>query len=67
MRRGPYRFLRHPNYVAVVVEGVALPLVHTAWATALAFTALNTLVLRARLRVENAALAALEPVATSPP
>jgi methyltransferase len=56
--RGPYRWVRHPNYVAVVVEGIALPLVHTAWLTALAFTLLNALVLQARLRVENAALAA---------
>ena len=39
--RGPYRWLRHPNYVAVVVEGVALPLVHTAWITAVVFTVLN--------------------------
>ncbi|MFD8986278.1 isoprenylcysteine carboxyl methyltransferase family protein, partial [Streptomyces sp. NPDC059564] len=31
---GPYRWLRHPNYVAVVVEGLALPLVHSAWLTA---------------------------------
>ena len=36
--RGPYRWLSHPNYVAVAVEGLALPLVHTAWVTALAFT-----------------------------
>lgn len=35
---GPYRLLRHPNYVAVVVEGVALPLVHAAWITAAVFT-----------------------------
>ena len=41
-RPGPYRLLRHPNYVAVVVEGFALPLVHTAWITALVFTVLNT-------------------------
>jgi methyltransferase len=54
---GPYRWLRHPNYVAVVVEGFALPLVHTAWVTALAFTVLNALLLRVRLRVENEALA----------
>jgi methyltransferase len=54
---GPYRRLRHPNYVAVVVEGFALPLVHTAWITALAFTVLNALLLRVRLRVENEALA----------
>lgn len=53
---GPYRFLRHPNYVAVVVEGAALPLVHTAWLTAVAFTALNALLLAVRIRTENAAL-----------
>ena len=47
---GPYRWVRHPNYVAVVVEGVALPLVHTCWVTALGFTALN-LVLLARFRI----------------
>ena len=38
VRTGPYRWLRHPNYVAVVVEGFALPLVHACWITALAFT-----------------------------
>ena len=59
VRRGPYRWFRHPNYVAVVVEGLALPLVHTAWVTALVFTALNVPLLRVRLRVENAALATL--------
>ena len=56
---GPYRLLPHPNYVAVVVEGFALPLVHTAWVTALVFTALNAVLLRARIRAENAALHAL--------
>jgi methyltransferase len=55
--RGPYRWLRHPNYLAVVAEGVALPLVHTAWVTALVFTMANAALLRVRLRVENAALA----------
>ncbi|MFI7637673.1 isoprenylcysteine carboxyl methyltransferase family protein [Nonomuraea sp. NPDC049400] len=53
---GPYRWLRHPNYVAVVAEGLALPLVHTAWLTALAFTAANAVLLTVRIRVENAAL-----------
>ena len=38
VRRGPYRWLHHPNYVAVVAEGLALPLVHTAWLTAIGFT-----------------------------
>lgn len=53
---GPYRRLRHPNYLAVAVEGLALPLVHTAWLTAIGFTALNLLLMRARLAAENAAL-----------
>ncbi|GAA3102840.1 MULTISPECIES: isoprenylcysteine carboxyl methyltransferase family protein [Nonomuraea] len=55
--RGPYRFFPHPNYVAVVAEGIALPLVHSAWVTALAFTAVNALLLAVRVRVENRALA----------
>ncbi|KIQ63838.1 membrane protein [Kitasatospora griseola] len=53
---GPYRWLRHPNYLAVAVEGFALPLVHTAWVTALGFTVLNSLLLATRLRCEEAAL-----------
>lgn len=56
---GPYRWLRHPNYVAVVVEGFALPMVGLAWVTALVFTALNLPSLAVRIRVENAALATL--------
>jgi methyltransferase len=57
---GPYRWLRHPNYVAVIAEGIALPLVHTAWITALVFSLLNAVLLTTRLRVENAALASLQ-------
>jgi methyltransferase len=56
---GPYRFFSHPNYVAVVIEGIALPLVHTAWVTAALFTMLNFFVLRTRIDVENSALARL--------
>lgn len=57
--RGPYRWIPHPNYVAVVVEGIALPLVHTAWVTALAFTVLNAvLLLGFRIPAEERALAA---------
>lgn len=57
--RGPYRLLRHPNYVAVVVEGLALPLVHTAWVTAVVFTVLNAvLLLRFRIPAEERALQA---------
>lgn len=59
VRSGPYRFLRHPNYVAVVVEGFALPLVHGAWITALVFTVANAALLAVRIRVENAALRTL--------
>jgi methyltransferase len=53
---GPYRWLRHPNYVAVVIELAALPLIHTAWLTAIVFGIANASVLRVRLRVENEAL-----------
>ena len=53
---GPYRWLNHPNYLAVVTEGFALPLVHGAWLTAVGFSFLNALLLRVRLRVENSAL-----------
>ena len=54
--RGPYRWLRHPNYLAVVVEVAALPLVHTAWVTALVCTAANAAVLAVRVSVEERAL-----------
>jgi len=56
VRRGPYRFMRHPNYLAVVLEFIALPLVHTAWLTALVFSALNLAVLRRRIANEEAAI-----------
>lgn len=56
---GPYRLIPHPNYVAVVAEGIALPLVHGAWITALSFTVLNALLLRRRISIENSALARL--------
>ncbi len=57
--RGPYRWLSHPNYVAVVIEGAALPLVHTAWLTAALFTALNAVLLTVRIRTERDALSLL--------
>lgn len=63
VERGPYRFawLRHPNYLVVVIEGIALPLVHSAWITAIAFTVLNAILLaRFRIPVENRALATLD-------
>ena len=63
VKRGPYRFswMRHPNYIIVAVEGIALPLVHTAWVTAIVFTLLNAiLLLRFRIPIENGALRRLE-------
>ena len=56
---GPYALFRHPNYVAVVVEGFALPLVHAGWITAVVFTVLNAGLLAVRIRAEDAALATL--------
>jgi methyltransferase len=56
---GPYRFIRHPNYVVVVSEGLILPLIHSAWITALAFTLLNAWLLTVRIRCEEQALATL--------
>jgi methyltransferase len=66
VRTGPYRWFRHPNYVAVIVEGAALPLVHTAWVTAAVFTGLNAVLLAVRIRVENAVLNEAERSAASP-
>jgi methyltransferase len=54
---GPYRYVRHPNYVAVVVELFALPMVHTAWLTAIAFSLANLALLTTRIHAEDAALA----------
>lgn len=70
---GPYRwsrhpypvFLAHPNYVIVAIEGIALPLVHTAWITALAFTVLNAvLLLGFRVPAEDRALAGAARIGT---
>ncbi|HEX5967410.1 MAG TPA: isoprenylcysteine carboxylmethyltransferase family protein, partial [Intrasporangium sp.] len=62
VRRGPYRLMPHPNYVAVVAEGLALPLVHTAWVTALVFAVANGALLAERIRVESQALRELAAV-----
>lgn len=54
---GPFRRLRHPNYLAVAVEFVALPMVHTAWLTAGILSIANAMVLQRRVRTEERALA----------
>jgi methyltransferase len=59
VRRGPYRYFRHPNYVVVFVEIATFPLIFGAWVTALVFSILNTALLYVRIREENRALAEL--------
>jgi methyltransferase len=61
VRSGPYRWFAHPNYVAVIIEGFALPLTGSAWFTAVAFTVLNAALLTVRIRCEVRALAAAAP------
>ena len=56
VRRGPYRWLRHPNYLAVIVELAAAPMIFGAWRTALAASAVNLVALAVRVRVEERAL-----------
>src|ERR1700729_246844 len=58
VRSGPYRWFNHPNYVAVIIEGAALPLAGSAWITAITFTVLNAALLTVRIRCETRALAA---------
>ena len=55
---GPFRWIRHPNYACVFVEMAVLPLIHTAWLTALIGSCAHVLVLRERLRVEESVLLA---------
>lgn len=57
VRRGPYRLLRHPNYVVVAAEIAVLPLVFGAWRIALVFSLLNAALLAWRIRLEERALA----------
>jgi methyltransferase len=56
VRRGPYRFVNHPNYLVVIAEIAVLPLVFGLWQVALVFTALNAAVLFIRIHAENRAL-----------
>jgi methyltransferase len=55
---GPYKWVRHPNYVAVFAELVSLPLIYSAWITALAGAVCDAWVLHKRLAVEDAVLLA---------
>ncbi len=62
VRSGPYRYLRHPNYVVLAAEVAVLPLVFGLWWYALVFSALNALLLAIRIRAEDRALCAGAPV-----
>lgn len=53
---GPYQYFSHPNYVAVILEGIALPMIHNCWLTAIVFNISNAILLMVRLQTENAAL-----------
>jgi methyltransferase len=59
VRRGPYRFVDHPNYLVVIGEIAVLPLVFGLWQIAIIFSLLNAAVLTVRIRAENRALASL--------
>lgn len=74
VRRGPYRFIKHPNYVVVAVELLAVPMMIGAVEIAVAFTVLNAAMMVVRIRAEDRALAtraglssAAAPTATAPP
>lgn len=62
VRRGPYRWIRHPNYAIVVAEIALLPLAFGAVAIALIFSAANVILLAVRIRAEEAALAPRRPL-----
>jgi methyltransferase len=53
---GPFRFVRHPNYLVVIGEIAVLPLVFGLWQVALIFSILNAIVLTIRIRAEMGAL-----------
>jgi methyltransferase len=61
VRRGPYKFIPHPNYAVVCAEIALLPLVFGLWIYALVFTGLNAAILFIRINAENRALAGLTP------
>lgn len=57
IERGIYRYVRHPNYVGIILEMAGLPLMHTAWLTAVVYSLLNAAMLWTRIRAEERALA----------
>ncbi|MGH7901207.1 MAG: isoprenylcysteine carboxyl methyltransferase family protein [Thermodesulfobacteriota bacterium] len=54
--KGPYRYLRHPNYIAVIIEIASIPLIFSCYITALVFSILNLVLLRRRIKIEESVL-----------
>ena len=57
VRTGPFRYLRHPNYLLVAAEIALLPLAFGAFAIAAIFSALNLMLIARRIRIEERVLA----------
>jgi methyltransferase len=60
VKKGPYRFLKHPNYAAVITELAAIPLIFSCYITAAVFTILNFFALKHRIKIEELALRTLD-------
>jgi len=56
IRSGPYKYLKHPNYVAVIIEIAIIPLLFSCYYTAIVFSILNLMILKRRIRIEEEAL-----------
>ena len=56
INRGPYKYMKHPNYIAVITEIAVIPLIFSCYLTAVVFSILNILVLRRRIKIEEKAL-----------
>ena len=61
VNKGPYRYLKHPNYIAVAIEIAVIPLIFSCYITCVLFSVLNLLALRRRIRIEESALYGVSP------
>jgi len=56
VHKGPYRYLKHPNYLAIIIEIAIISLLFSCYYTAVVFSILNLIVLKRRIRIEEEAL-----------
>lgn len=56
VKKGPYKYIQHPNYLAVITEIAVIPLIFSCYLTSIVFTVLNLITLRRRIRIEEKAL-----------